>query len=286
MTVEEAYLQCRAVARREARNFYYGFVLLDRPRRDAIHAAYAFSRRCDDSVDGDEPMAWKLAQLAARRQEIAACVEGRPDPEDGVLVALTDAIARYGIPVESLAAIVDGVEMDLTTTRYPDFATLKQYCDRVAGAVGIVSLHIFGFTDPRAPKRAEDLGVALQIVNIMRDVAEDASRERIYLPGDDMTRHGVTEADIATGVVTPGLRALLAQQSARARSFFDEGCQLLPLLDRRSRMCVATMSGLYMEILDTIEAQAFDVFSERVGLSTGRKVRVMVGGAIAGLGRR
>jgi 15-cis-phytoene synthase len=286
LTVEEAYLQCRAVARREARNFYFGFILLDRPRRDAIHAAYAFSRRCDDSVDGDEPMEWKLAQLIARRQEIAACAAGRPDPDDGVLVALADAIARYGIPVESLAAIVDGVEMDLTTTRYTDFEGLKRYCDRVAGAVGIVSLHIFGFTDQRAPGRAEDLGVALQIVNIMRDVAEDAGRGRIYLPTDDMEQHGVSEADIVAAQMTPGLRELLAQQGARARSFFAEGRQLLPLLDRRSRMCVATMSGLYVEILDEIEARDFDVFSQRVGLSTGRKVRVMVGGAISGLSAR
>ncbi len=286
MTVEEAYLECRAVARREARNFYFGFVLLDRPRRNAIHAAYAFSRRCDDSVDGDEPMDWKLDQLASRRREISACAEGRPDREDGVLVALSDAIARYGIPVTSLEAIVDGVEMDLTTTRYDDFPALKRYCDRVAGAVGVVSLHIFGFDDPRAPGHAEDLGVALQIINIMRDVAEDSGLGRIYLPREDMQRHGVSEADIAAGTVTPAVRALLAEQGARARSFYGEGRQLLPLLDRRARMCVGTLSGLYLKILDSIEARGYDVFTERVSLSTGQKVRLMLGRSLAAFASR
>ena len=286
MTVEEAYLQCRAIARREARNFYFGFVLLDRPRRDGIHAAYAFSRRCDDSVDGDEPLDWKLEQLVARRREILSCAEGHPDQTDGVLVALADAIARFGIPVSALDAIVDGVEMDLTATRYEDFPALKRYCDRVAGAVGIVSLHIFGFSDPNAPQHAEDLGVALQIVNIMRDVAEDAGRDRIYLPADEMRRHGVSERDVMAGVLTPGLHGLLADQGARARAYFAQGHKLLPLLDRRARMCVGTLSGLYLEILDVIEARGFDVFSERVSLSTTHKVRLMVGRSISGYASR
>ena len=138
-----------------------------------------------------------------------------------------------------------------------------------------MSLHIFGFRDPAAPGHAADLGVALQIVNIMRDVAEDAARGRIYLPADEMAAHGVTEDDLAAGRATPGFRALMALQGDRARAYFAGGERLLPLLDRRSRMCVAMLAGLYREILGEIEARDHDVFAGRVSLSAPRKLRLM-----------
>ena len=181
-----------------------------------------------------------------------------------MLVALSDTIRRFSIPRRHLDALIDGVEMDITVDRYADFPALKVYCDRVAGAVGLVSLHIFGFRDPAAPGHAADLGVALQIVNIMRDVAEDAARGRIYLPADEMAAHGVTEDDLVAGRATPGFRALMARQGGRAREYFAAGERLLPLLDRRSRMCVAMLAGLYREILEEIEARDHDVFAGRV----------------------
>lgn len=281
MTVEEAYDRCGAIARAEARNFYYGFVLLPADRRAGIHAAYAFSRRADDAVDGDEPLEERLRAVAGLRGELDACVAGTPPPDDPVLVALTDAIRRFSIPRRHLDALLDGVEMDLTIDRYPDFDALRVYCDRVAGAVGIVSLHVFGFRDPRAPHYAEELGVGLQIVNIMRDVAEDAERGRIYLPADEMAAHGVTEEEIMAGRATPGFRALMAEQASRARGLMDRGERLLPLLDRRARMCVAMLSGLYREILDEIEARDHDVFAGRVALSTPRKLGLMARRTIA-----
>ena len=286
MTVAEAYERCRAIAKVEARNFYYGFVLLDPPRRDGIHAVYAFSRRCDDSVDGDESTEWKRAALVSRRREIDDCVRGEVDQADAVLVALADAIQRFRIPRAPFDALIDGVEMDLTTRRYPNVEALTGYCDRVAGGVGILSLHVFGFGDPRAPQHAADLGVALQIVNILRDVAEDANRDRIYLPQDEMTAHGVSDADIASGHLTPGLVALLDQQASRSRALFAEGKRLLPLLDRRSRMCVGTLAGLYESILDEIEQRGFDVFHERVSLSTARKLGLVARQTFAGVRSR
>ena len=275
MTIEEAYERCREITRLEARNFYYGFVLLPATRRAGIYAAYAFSRRCDDSVDGDEPLERKLAALALRRQELARCYAGDPPPDDAVLVALADAVERFAIPREHLEHLLEGVEWDLRIARYPDFPALEQYCDRVAGAVGLVSLHVFGFTDPAAPAHARDLGVALQLVNIMRDVAEDAERGRIYLPQDELEAHGVSEEEVLGGIATARFRELMHDQAARARRYFARGERLLPLLDRRARMCVAILSGLYREILRDIEARDYDVFGGRVALSTSRKLGVM-----------
>lgn len=275
MTTAEAYDHCREITRGEARNFYYGFVLLPGSRRAGIYAAYAFSRRCDDSVDGDDPIEHKLAELARRREELARCYAGDPPAGDPVLVALADAVRRFAIPRRHLEHLLEGVEWDLRISRYPDFAALEEYCDRVAGAVGLVSLHVFGFTDPAAPAHARDLGVALQLVNIMRDVAEDADRGRIYLPQDEMRAHGVSEEDLLEGVAGPGFRALMEDQGARAREYFARGERLLPLLDRRARMCVSILAGLYREILTSIEARDYDVLAGRVALSTSRKLTVM-----------
>ncbi len=276
MRTEAAYEACREVARTEARNFYFGFVLLPPDRRAAIYAAYAFSRRADDSVDGTESLDAKLAAVAARRAELDACYRGTPDPSDLVLVALADTVRRYGIPRRHLDALLDGVEMDLTMRRYASWDELEPYCDRVAGAVGIVSLYIFGFGDDAAPAHARDLGVGMQIINIMRDVREDAERDRIYLPADEMADHGVSEEQLLAGETSEGFRALMAQQAERAHHYVERGERLLPLLDRRARMCVAMLSGLYREILADIEAAGFDVvLDRRVSLSTRRKLGLM-----------
>lgn len=275
MSVETAYAHCRTITRAAARNFYYGFVLLPNPRRAGIYAAYAFSRRADDAVDEEGPLDAKLAAVAGLRCELDAVYADAAPADDEVLVALADTVRRFGIPREHFDALIDGVAMDLTTTRYASFAELKPYCERVAGAVGLVSLHIFGFDDPRAPAHAADLGVGMQIVNIMRDVAEDAERDRIYLPQDEMAKHGVTDADLLAGVTTPPIRSLLHTQGDRAREYFASGEALLPMLDRRARACVSMLGGLYQAILTEIEARDYDVLSERIALSTPRKLVLM-----------
>lgn len=283
MTRDRAYEACRAIARAQARNFYYGFILLPAERRAGIYAAYAFSRRADDSVDEGGSDASRIAAVAALRRDLDRCVAGDPPGDDPVLVALADTISRYGIPRVHLDDLIDGVEMDIATNRYADFASLKGYCDRVAGAVGLVSLHIFGFDDPRAPAYAGDLGVGLQVVNIMRDVAEDAARDRVYLPADAMAAHGVSVDDLKAGRRSPGFQALMAEQGDRAKEYLESGERLLPLLDRRSRMCVSMLAGLYREVLGRIERRDYDVFSGRVALPPSRKVGLMLARTIGAL---
>lgn len=275
MTIEEAYDRCTEITRAEARNFYFGFILLPRERRRGIHALYAFSRLCDDSVDGAEGQAEKEAAVAARRRDVDAAYAGAVPADDPVLIALADAIRRFGIPRGPMDALVEGVAMDLDTTRYPDWPALKTYCDRVAGAVGVLSLHVFGFRDPAAVGHAEDLGVAMQVVNIMRDVQEDSLRDRIYLPADEMAAHGVTEADIMADRMTPGMRHLMEAQAARAGEYFASGHMLLPMLDLRARMCVQMLAALYEDILARLAARDFDVTRGRVSLPGRRKLVLM-----------
>lgn len=277
MNVDAAYDRCTEITRAEARNFYFGFMLLPHERRRGIHALYAFSRLCDDSVDGADGEAEKAAAVRARREDVERAYGGAVSPDDPVLVALADAIRRFGIPRDPMDALVDGVEMDLTVDRYATWPALEQYCDRVAGAVGVLSLYVFGFRDPAAISHAGDLGVAMQVVNIMRDVKEDAGRDRIYLPADDMAAHGVTDADILANRMTPGMHNLMQQQADRAHDHFDRGTELLPLLDLRARMCVQMLAALYGDILNRIEERGFDYTAGRVSLSGARKGALMLG---------
>jgi 15-cis-phytoene synthase len=283
MNIDDAYARCTEITRAEARNFYFGFILLPRERRRGIHALYAFSRLCDDSVDGAEGPDEKAAAVRARRDDVERAYGGGVPADDPVLVALADAIRRFGIPRAPMDALVDGVEMDLTVDRYPDWPALEAYCDRVAGAVGVLSLYVFGFRDPAAVSHAEGLGVAMQVVNIMRDVQEDAERDRIYLPADEMAAHGVTEADIIGNRMTPGMHALMEKQTARARDHFARGTMLLPLLDLRARMCVQMLAALYGDILDGIERRGFDYTRGRVSLSGSRKAALMLGSILRAL---
>lgn len=275
ITVDEAYDRCTEITRAEARNFYFGFILLPRVRRRGIHALYAFSRLCDDSVDGVDDMHAKMAAVAARRAEVACVYDGDVPDDDPVLIALADAVRRFGIPRAPMDALVDGVEMDLAIDRYADWPALKGYCDRVAGAVGVLSLHVFGFRDPEAVSHAEDLGVAMQVVNIMRDVQEDAERDRIYLPADEMADFGVTEADIIANRMTPRMFGLMQLQGDRARDYFSRGELLIPLLDLRARMCVSMLAALYTDILARITAGGYDYTQGRVSLSGRRKLSLM-----------
>jgi phytoene synthase len=275
ITVDEAYDRCTEITRTEARNFYFGFILLPRERRRGIHALYAFSRLCDDSVDGVDDLDAKLAAVAARRAEVARAYDGDIPGDDPVLIALADAVRRFGIPRAPMDALVDGVEMDLAIDRYADWPALKGYCDRVAGAVGVLSLHVFGFREPIAVQHAEDLGVAMQVVNIMRDVQEDAERDRVYLPADEMAACGVTEDDILGDRMTPEMFRLMQIQGDRARDYFGRGEQLIPLLDLRARMCVSMLAALYGDILARITAGGYDYTRGRMSLSGRRKASLM-----------
>jgi 15-cis-phytoene synthase len=269
VTVARAYAEVERLTRREARNFAYGIMVLPRPKRQAIAAIYAFARRVDDISDGELPAGDKRAGLEGLR---AALDSGSDDP---VFVALADARSRYGIPDRALHDLVDGGLRDTERDRYPDFAALHAYCRLVAGAVGVACVAVYGSDDA---ERAETLGVALQLINIVRDVREDWELGRVYLPQDELAAYGVSEDEIAAGRVGAEWRALMAFQASRARVYLDEGLGLLETLDSRSAACVSTFAGLYRATLDRIEARGFDVFDGSLRLSPLTKLRI-VGGA-------
>lgn len=266
MTVQEAYAAVERIMRREAKNFAYGIMVLPREKRQAIAAIYAFARWVDDVADGDLPPEEKRARLEALRASLDA------DSTDPVFVALRDARERFGIPREPLAALVDGGLQDMDQSTYAAFAELRGYCEKVAGAVGLACVPVYGSDDTAS---AMTLGIALQLINIIRDVDEDRRLGRVYLPQDELVAFGVKEL-----APSPEFRELMAFQAERARTFLAEGLRLLESLDRRSALCVRTFAGLYRETLDRIEADGFDVFGEKTRLSTSRKLAVVAKGLI------
>jgi phytoene synthase len=269
MIAERAYVEVERLTRARARNFAYGIMLLPPPKRRAIAAIYAFARRVDDIADGPLPDEEKRTQLERVRADLHAV----PD-EDATLVALADSIGRYAIPLDALEALVDGGIQDTEQSRYADFGELRLYCSRVAGAVGRACLPVYGADEP---ERAETLGIALQLINIIRDVAEDWRLGRVYLPQEELARFGVDEDDIAEARLTPQWRALMAFQADRARAHLDSGLTLIDHLDRRSAACVGTFAGLYRAMLDRIEASGYDVFGGCPPLPLRTKLRVAAG---------
>jgi 15-cis-phytoene synthase len=269
-TTAEAYAEVERLTRRRARNFAYGIMVLPPPKRRAIAAIYAFARRVDDIADGDLPSSEKRARL----EELHGLIDGPPG-DDFALVALADARGRYPIPGPALHSFVDGGLQDLEVTRYASFDELRDYCRLVAGAVGVACLPVYGGGDPEL---AEALGVALQLINIIRDVAEDWSLGRVYLPADELDAYGVTEEEIGAGLLSPQFQALLGFQAHRARAHLHHGLELLDQLDRRSALCVGAFAGLYRATLDRIEESGYDVFAGPPHLSPLQKLRIVGGG--------
>lgn len=265
-SVEAAYAAVERITRQEAKNFAFGIMVLPRPKRQAIAAIYAFARRVDDVADGQLPAAEKRAELERLR---VALDDERTDP---VFVALRDARERFHIPREPLAALVDGGLQDLEQATYADFAELRGYCEKVAGAVGLACVPVYGSDDR---EHAMMLGIALQLINIIRDVDEDARLGRVYLPQDELAAFGVEEL-----APSREFRELMTFQAERARAHLAEGVRLLETLDRRSALCVRTFAGLYRETLDRVEASGFDVFGEKTRLSTSRKLAVVAKGLL------
>jgi phytoene synthase len=275
MKVDDAYAEVVRITRREARNFAWGILVLPRPKRLAVAALYAFARRVDDIADDPELPAGE------RRRGLEACaaaVEALPAaaPDDPVLVALADATARYSVPRGALLDLVAGGLMDAERTRYADWGELREYCRCVAGAVGLACAAVYGPSDPEvAAPRAQTLGLALQQINIMRDVAEDWRLGRVYLPQDELAEFGVSEGDIAAGRVGAEWRGLMEHQGERAEVLLREGLGLLPLLDRRSALCVRAFAGIYRGLLVQMRGRGYDVFSSRPQLSAVGKVRAV-----------
>ena len=273
MRTPDAYAQCAAITKREARNFSLGIRLLPAPKREALHALYAFARRVDDIADSEAPPAERRARLEACAATLAELP--RAPIDDAVLTALGDAMVRYPIPKGALLELIEGAGWDAERTRYETWDELREYCLRVAGTIGVACTAVYGPPDlDRAIPLAESLGIGLQQINIMRDVAEDLAMGRIYLPQHELVRFGVTEAQIAEGVVDERWRDLMQLQARRARAYVVRGFGLLDLLDRRSSLCVRALAGVYVELLAEIERAGFDVFSARRSPSTRAKLTV------------
>jgi len=281
-----AYSVCRHIARSSAKNFYYGFMLLPAQKRNALSAVYAFMRHADDLSDdpGMTPQE-RRAKLTEFIDSYHRALEtGRTD--DPVFLALRDSQQRYGIPMELLDQLVAGTGMDVREAEekdaplvvYRSFNDLYDYCYHVASVVGLVCIRIFGYRDPAAEEYAEHLGIAFQLTNILRDVKEDASISRVYLPQEDLERFGVTPEELGAGVPMEKLRPLLAFEAARAREFYLAADRLLPLIDEVSQPTLWAMVEIYRGILDRIELRQFDVYSERVRLSVGDKLKVLAKG--------
>lgn len=269
---DEAYDRCEAITAAEARNFSYGIKLLPPPKRRAMSALYALARRIDDIGDGDAVAAQKLDALAQVRKDVAELpgdlsrwvAEGDP-----VMIAVSHVSRNWPLPLSAIGQLIDGCEMDVNGTRYETFDDLVGYCRRVAGTVGRLSLAIYGGADTvRTNSLADDLGVALQITNILRDVVEDLEMGRVYLPVADLARFGIgpdLEGDEDDVV------ALLAYESARAEEWYGRGLELLPLLDRRSRAATAAMAGIYRRLLTSIRRDPRAVLRGRMSLPAWQK---------------
>jgi phytoene synthase len=265
----------RDMAKREAGNFYWGFISLGYHERMAIYALYNFARQVDDEADtvGLENLP---ARLAVHRERVTRAARGDYG-DDPILRVLAEAIERYSIPEAELQMLVDGVEMDFSRSRYSTFEDLHDYCTLVASVVGRMCVRIFGFSDPVALQRADDLGLALQLTNILRDVREDiVDMKRVYLPQDELTRFGIPERALADGEIVAGWDDLIAHNVARARQYFATGYEVLRYIPRRPAACVQTMAGIYEELLKKIERNPGLPLRERAALSKTEKLKVVV----------
>jgi phytoene synthase len=288
--IDAAYAACRAIAKREAKNFYYAFVALPAHKRDAMCAVYAFMRHADDISDDESK------DPATRREELADWTAAWRDGEataDPVFVAVRDTQRRFDIPNELLEQLIHGTAMDVQPetagcrdadglNTFVTFAQLYEYCYYVASVVGLVCIRIFGYSSPAAEKLAEETGIAFQLTNILRDVREDAERGRVYIPEDDLKGSGTNAVELAhvkTGrELTEPQRLALAGIARRARAYYHSADRLLPLISADSRPALRVLVKIYSRLLQRIEKQRFDVFTARVQVPTWRKLLILSGG--------
>ncbi|MBZ5720073.1 MAG: phytoene/squalene synthase family protein [Acidobacteriia bacterium] len=287
-----AYAVCRGITRASAKNFYYAFLVLPRPKRQALSAIYAFMRRCDDIADDASlPLRERRQKLADWLEAVHRAQQGQPT-DDPVLLALTHAQRRFKIPGELLDQLAYGTAMDVQeapegsgegtsaaqaslVAPYQTLDDLYQYCYRVASVVGLACIRVFGYRDPAAEQLAERLGLAFQLTNIIRDVKEDAAMGRIYLPQEDLVKYGIGPADFAPGADPARFRELLAVEADRAREFYRAGDLLVSLIDEDSQPALWVLMTIYRRLLDKIALRQYDVFSGRVSLTVREKLLIL-----------
>jgi phytoene synthase len=261
---------CQQKAAASGSSFYYSFLFLPEDRRRAITALYAFCREVDDVVDEIKDAGIARAKLAWWRQEVVNVYHGRP--QHPVARALAEVVGRYGLEEAQLQEVIAGMAMDLDYNAYPDFEALKVYCHRVAGVVGILAAKIFGYQEPRTLEYAATLGLAFQLTNIIRDVGEDARRNRIYLPLHEMAEYGVTSDDIVHARETENFRKLMEFQIARANRYYDEAFAKLSPIDRKAQRPGLVMAAIYRTLLNEIQTDGSHVLTRRTALTPVRKL--------------
>lgn len=285
-----AYSVCRAIARSSAKNFYYAFLVLPRPKRQSLCAIYAFMRRCDDIADdGSLALAERRQNLIDWMDSVHQALAGFPT-DDPVLLALTDVQRRYKIPSTLLDQLAYGTAMDVQETlesavpakapqvHYKTFEDLRVYCYRVASVVGLVCIRVFGYRDPTAEPLAEKLGLAFQLTNIIRDVKVDAAMGRIYLPQEDLDQYDVTSAELRSRGDSARLRLLLAAEADRAREYYAAGDELLPLIEEDSQPALWVLMTIYRRLLEKIAGKRYNVFRRTVRLSSREKLLILLKG--------
>ena len=270
-SVSESYEHCIRIAKTQARNFYFSFICLPAPKRAAMCAIYAFMRQSDDISDDGGPD--RDTRMAAWRKELDRALQGEYG-ESLLWPAFHDAVQRYSIPAQYFHELIDGTVMDLEPRVYETFEETYRYCYHVASVVGLVCIHVFGFSDARAKELAVYNGVAFQLTNILRDLREDAQMGRVYLPREDLLRFGYSEDDLRAGRETDAFYAMMRFEVDRAREYYDRAAQLTEMIDADSRPCLVAMRKIYGGILDRIVAQKYDVFRQRARVSTLRKLMI------------
>jgi phytoene synthase len=253
-------------------NFYYSFLFLPSAKRRAIKDVYTLCRVLDEIVDGNPEGRDPRAELDRWRFEIEACYQDRPTTQLGH--RLTDAIEEFDIPKQPFLDIIDGMQMDIDWRSYQTFADLREYCYRAASAVGLICIEIFGYESARTREYAVNLGLALQLTNILRDLEEDIQRDRIYIPVEDLDQFGYTEEDLRAGRYNAPFLELMRHQYARARSYFERATASLPEQDRSSMFAAEIMAAIYRELLEAIRDAQFDVYRRRISVAKSRRLRI------------
>jgi phytoene synthase len=284
LQLRAAYGVCCHIARSAAKNFYYGFLVLPAHKRNALCSVYAFMRRADDiSDDPGLPFEQRRQKLGDWMDRLRRVVEGNKT-DDPVLLALADSQKRFNIPLELLEKLVQGTTMDVAESgaklEYETFDQLYDYCYHVASVVGLICIRIFGYRDPRAETLAERTGIAFQLTNIIRDVKEDWQMGRVYIPREDLERFGIDAHVLTNGSAAMLTRPVLAFETERAREYYRSADELLPLVDEDSQPALWTLVEIYRRLLERIAQRDYDVFSERVRLSTAEKVSVLAKGFV------
>ncbi len=273
ISLEDAYRYCRRVTQKGGPHFSVGFLFLPPTKQKAIYAVYAFCRFADDIVDEHQSGSIEVL-LKEWEEELHRCY--RHVPTHPIGIALSDAVARYPIPIEGFLRLIEGCRMDLTQNRYPTYKALQTYCDKVATTIRDLSLPVFGFRDPIAWQYGNALSTALQLTNIVRDIGEDLIRGRIYLPQDEIVACGYSEAELLSRVKNEAFLKLMQFQLNRIRGLFQESANLVPLVDPDARLALSLMRAVYIELIDQIEKRPFDVLNRSIRLSLLQRIWVVI----------